>query len=630
MEHRIQRYFLILSISLVCPCVSRASDTLFKACNKTTKSIVINRTFTSSDTIPLTDFTNIYSLCVDMVIQQPKEDSFVRIVLEDKQGNNYLVAESDRFRNEKTNVRLLEYCEGTSLLNGIQPLQLKCYLSNASFNLTSIHVSENRPQHTEVSEKHREIREKQIEDIACRINAYNEKHKKLWRAGVTPRAMMDYNHLFDTIADPYIANIIYYDEGIYEFGELDLNEQKRERDTLFLPSFDWRTVHGGQKNYITSVKNQDSTNWCATFAVIGMLEAYSNLYYNDTINLDLSEPSVAYYLKNNYWTGSHETTVLNYIIDNGVIDEASLPFQDYINHNMPQERPDGNENVRIANYISMPSGWSSNITSIKDSLIRRGPCTSGFIKPDGSLMSHAMLLVGYDVVRPDSFYIVENPCKFRYVDENDPRIGMTCWIFKDSYGGVYEHGHEGFMYLIMHNYAYMRKPYFIDSKINRRGHSDSEIICEDLDGDGYFNWGIGPKPRHCPAWAPMDDDGDDSDPTRGHRNEYGYCEVLPLNRPLYEYIANDSILITAENRTAYLGVLRGATVTLQAQQTFNNDTKLLVDNGATLILDGIVMNGNHIQPYSGSKVIMNNGAKITKPFEVPLGVELIINKGSIE
>lgn len=34
--------------------------------------------------------------------------------------------------------------------------------------------------------------------------------------------------------------------------------------------------------------------------------------------------------------------------------------------------------------------------------------------------------------------------------------------------------------------------------------------------------------------------------------------------------------------------------------------------------------------YAGSKIILNNGARISKPFEVPLGVELIINQGSIE
>lgn len=82
--------------------------------------------------------------------------------------------------------------------------------------------------------------------------------------------------------------------------------------------------------------------------------------------------------------------------------------------------------------------------------------------------------------------------------------------------------------------------------------------------------------------------------------------------------------------TSYLGVLNGATVTLYAQQNFANGTKLLLDNGATLVIDGISINGSFIQPYSGSKIILMNGAKILKPFTVPLVVELVIIRGSIE
>ena len=149
-----------------------------------------------------------------------------------------------------------------------------------------------------------------------------------------------------------------------------------------------------------------------------------------------------------------------------------------------------------------------------------------------------------------------------------------------------------------------------------------------MDGDGYFNWGLDSISPGIAVWAQSD--GDDSDPTIGHMNEYGYCEDLSAYHPTYEYICNDSTLTNSENRTSYLGILRGATVTLQAQQTFFNGTKLLLDNGATLVIDSIIINGSYIQPYEGSKIILNDGAKIQKPFSVPLGVEIVINNGSIE
>ena len=136
------------------------------------------------------------------------------------------------------------------------------------------------------------------------------------------------------------------------------------------------------------------------------------------------------------------------------------------------------------------------------------------------------------------------------------------------------------------------------------------------------------KRIYLPVWGFTD--GDDSDPTKGHMNEYGYCEQLPPNHPTYEYIYNDSTLTTSEIRTSYLGVLNGATVTLQVQPVFSNGAKLLLDNGATLIIDGIKTNLNFLQPYPGSTIVLMNGGKILKPYSLPLGVKLVINKGAIE
>ena len=113
-------------------------------------------------------------------------------------------------------------------------------------------------------------------------------------------------------------------------------------------------------------------------------------------------------------------------------------------------------------------------------------------------------------------------------------------------------------------------------------------------------------------------------------NEYGYCEELPVNHPTYEYIYNESTITTFENSSNYIGILYGATVTLQTQPTFTNGTKILLDNGATLVIDGFTVNFDFLQPYPGSKIVLINGAKVLKPFTVPLGVKFVINNGSIE
>ena len=53
-------------------------------------------------------------------------------------------------------------------------------------------------------------------------------------------------------------------------------------------------------------------------------------------------------------------------------------------------------------------------------------------------------------------------------------------------------------------------------------------------------------------------------------------------------------------------------------------------NGATLIIDETYIDGSFLQPDPGSMIVLNNGARILKPFEIPIGVELIINEGAIE
>ena len=154
------------------------------------------------------------------------------------------------------------------------------------------------------------------------------------------------------------------------------------------------------------------------------------------------------------------------------------------------------------------------------------------------------------------------------------------------------------------------------------------FLCEDMDGDGFFNCGIETNAFDIPVWAQTD--GDDSDPTIGQINEYGYCEQLPANHPTYEYIYNDSTLINFESSSNYIGVLRGATLTLQVQPSFENGTKILLDRGTTLIINGFTANLDFLHPYPGCKIILRNGAKIKKPFSTPIGVEFVIEDGTIE
>lgn len=649
------RWYTLISVLLIpCNTITAQNSSVFRAIYEPDKSLQFDVTLSHSDTISLSGIGGIYSFSIDATIFQPKEGCFTRIVLEDKDGHNYLVVESDWCRNDTTIVNLTEYCEETAILDGIVPLRLKCYLTDgASIDITGFHVSNQIPTRDAnfIVRNKKEIRRKQVLNIVDRINANNRKHHKLWKAGLTGLSIRPHEEKMAILGCPIDGKtygIEYYSSGIIDIGASLQSSLGQRTSSPYVDYFDWRDQHG--KNWITPVKDQGGSGYCSAFSAISCTEALVNLYLNNLISLDLSEQEAAscnsYTLnssENFYSDGMPIKYPLFYIRDVGVCDEDSYPFvDDSLARFCHSDLVIPHDIVTISGISSdLKFPLQSNEERIKDALIKYGPLSSGIYTTAGP--NHAMALIGYGIIKEGD--IVQRIWNYSgintgltdtiHVTHDNPLIGRNFWIFKNSYlnGGSVN---QPYMLVTMDLSSSINNTYALFNPQLRRRASDgnyelvNDVVCEDSDGDGFYFWGLGPKPSHCPAWAPDESDGDDSDRSKGHMNEYGFCEELSLECPMYQYIANDTTLVSPENRTNYLGVLRGATVTLQAQQVFANGTQLLLDNGATLIINGVTISGSYLRPYPGSKIFLNNGAKIQKPFEVPLGVELIINRGSIE
>ena len=94
-------------------------------------------------------------------------------------------------------------------------------------------------------------------------------------------------------------------------------------------SFDWRNYDGS--NWMTPIKDQGICGSCWAFAAVGVAEAVTNIGYRDhTIDPDMSEQ----YLVTDCAIGAGDCaggwgpSALAYIRDNGVPDEACLPYHD--------------------------------------------------------------------------------------------------------------------------------------------------------------------------------------------------------------------------------------------------------------------------------------------------------------
>ena len=114
---------------------------------------------------------------------------------------------------------------------------------------------------------------------------------------------------------------------------------------------------------------------------------------------------------------------------------------------------------------------------------------------------------------------------------------MTFWKLKNSSGITY--GNNGYMYLLVDTLSVIHKLFSIETPILTNRYEETDIICNDVDGDGYYYWGIGNKPSNLSNMIPDIPDGDDSNPLLGPMNWYGFCEDLnPNTRPI-EYISID-------------------------------------------------------------------------------------------
>lgn len=617
----------------------------FRALARENQSRQFRSTLLSSDTISLDGLGIIYSLSIDATIYQPREASFTRIVLEDTEGHDYLVAESDWFRNDTTEVHLNHFCEETALLDGITPLRLKCYLAeDASLTLTGIYSSCQTPSQKagDTEYTHESIKKAQVQNIVDRINQYNEKHHKLWRAYPNRLAQQGFHSrpsIFQ-LSDTYLSNLIYYDSGIFEMGEPASQELSRKsRSSNCIDNFDWRYRHG-RNWWLTAPKNQGNSGFCTAFAAAGVMEGLANLYYNRNLNLDLSEQDIAYYAGIDYKNGASIWSVANWVVNNGIIDEATLPFQDTPTPNMPPTRPYGvyKADCQSKSYCALSIVGED---SIKRFLINKGPCISGFQTdlPDTCKykVSHAMVLTGYGKVTPAVMYTYVYTWNVDTIlQENDWRIGKTYWIFKNSYyengHDIYDHGHDGYMYIIFNKPRLMHYVYSLNIPIALTDYSNSDIVCEDLDGDGYFNWGIGPKPAHCPAWAPDEPDGDDSDATLGPMNAYGFISPIQTDSTIYIDV-NTQYLSGMLHISNNICIRNSSTLTLSCDLLMNRLAEIRIKPGSSLIVNGTIRNAN-IKPEPGSTLILNNGGRIIThskdEFNLPVGANLVINEGSIE
>lgn len=596
--------------------------------------------------IELDSTVTIQALAISGQIIQPTNDSFVRIILEDCKNREYIVLETCKLYNDQDSVQLSDYCEETKILLDVQPRRLRIHSFNASAIISQISekISDYSSKNKQADKLEKmknlsnSVRLEQTKFIANAINVENKKKNKLWRAEATELALLPWEErkkLLGIHADCFPYGFEYYATGIFEFGEVSQQTNSRT-ESLYVESFDWRNRHG--KNWMTPVKNQGANMSCWAFAAVGVTEAVENLYFNQKIDSVLSEQEVLSCSGcGSLMGGGSEGLALKWIANHGVSEDSAFPFS---NSDEPcSNKGDYNELIRLNGASIVRHHTLNNNDAIKKALIEHGPLTSGFTYNDGAVSGHAMVLVGYatihegDTIRYFEDYS-QSPDNYTVIHEGDNRIGQTYWIFKNSYGTNSYHDHNGYAYILFNDQDCFRLPYYAITPVSSLLFSDSDIAVTDEDGDGYYYWGIGSKPSHCPNWVPDEPDGDDSDYEVGPMDTYG--NLYDLSAHVNDTICLASNTTWTQKRFIYNNIIipSGVTLHIKSEVVFYNGARITLRGGTVIIDGGHLFNADINVEIAQSDVIVNNGGVVEtasdKNFEIPLGTTFQMDYGTIK
>jgi hypothetical protein len=487
---------------------------------------------------PLDLASSIFGINISGTAQFTGENSLIRILLIDTGLNEHLIYEAYPLNTGSSSFDLNSVCEETCFSHAMNASSIKIELIDATVHLESASALISPfPISEDILAIQSEIKAIQNADKILAINK-NIKDKGLkWTAGVTSVSQISYAKKKKLLGmtEGKIINLHgfeYYKGGVFEF--VSTQAKATTVESLYVNSFDWRNRHGANKAYspyydgdptgsgwLTSVKNQAGCGSCWAFAATGATEALVNLYFNQHLDIDLAEQDGLSCSGGGSCRGGVQGVALDFYTTTGVVDESCFPYT-------ATDQPCSNKCLNPADMIQIggkvspfASPWYPDQYTedeLKSAIIEYGVLSAGV-----SFMGHAMALEGY------------------YKDKDD---GQTIWIFKNSWGaGWGENGHAN-----------------IKVPINNFGGTDAlltpvnskipyNIRCVDLDGDGYYNWGISKvKPSSCPANSHPDKDCDDSDSLLGPYRNDGSCARVQYIFPSIAYDdANRRYLVVYES-----------------------------------------------------------------------------------
>ena len=583
----------------------------------------IKETFGKDTTIIFSEKPIISGLSISgTAILNNDNDSYIRITLVDEYNYEFLVYEnypalSDELTSTFNNVAL-----ETVLLDDITPQYLKINLLNASLSLDAISISISSGIKKHNTKNPATIQKAQTQYIIDKLNANLKKKNMTWRAGMTSISELTYSEKKDMFGGtvPELYDFEHYVGGVFVMPGEYLNTPKAESsDVEYVTEWDWRNRHG--KNWMTHIKEQNFPHTCGScwaHAAVGVLETYMYLYYNTIFNIDLSEEELISCTQYGCGGNALEQDAFDYIKASGIVSEGCFPYTAQ-KEDCSKKCVSPSEQIFIEDY----GYYIVTEDSMKRQLFR-APITLGL-----NTWHHSMACIGYKKIAVgSSIYDGYSSSSEETIDfaSHANIIGRTAWLVKNSFGLDWGNGGYGYVIVDANN---INGNCFLKGRITSLKMTDDNIVCEDADGDGLYFWGLGPKPAHCPSWVPDTPDGDDHDINSGALDNYGNLEELPTGKTI-----NAPITYMSDCTIDYrLGVVKEGILTIKRTVTLEENARIRVCEGGTLVVDGGTLENADITMVPGSTLIVKNNGRIKmalgKEFHVPVGAIVNIVSGEI-
>ncbi len=506
-------------------------------------SISLEKTFTKSITFsPFKTIDKVYGIDLSADITLNHYVSLVRVILVDDKAGEYMIYEAYPRITGTKSLSIENICEETYLLNGKKPALIKLEIIDGSITINKFNIATTEPKLSAEDYKrlNEEVRISCIDNKILALNSYIKANGMDWKAEKTSISHKPFEEKKMLINGDHILNwqgFEYHTEGVFEVWDENgpYNPAEYEGSKELRKEWDWRNRHGANEanspyydgdklggGWLTAIKDQSKPrecNHCWAFSPTATLEGLTNIYFNQHIDLDLSEQDAASCSYGNIGTcrGGYQSKSTNYISRSGLVDEDCFKYTSSESNcnnicNNPKERivPSGRQNISN----------NSNNDRFKKALMQYGPIASGV-----KSMWHYMCLIGFKV-----------------------RNNKTIWLFKDSYG--LGSGKNGFREIDVGN-SYLYDTYYFKgpyTSLNSR-----EVKCVDKDKDGFYNWGIGDKPSTCPDGCPDKPDGNDNDPTLGPFDENWIETPVTFTREAFKRAAKNFFKVfPGVNKKTYL------------------------------------------------------------------------------